>query len=253
MLLTTLSYTPLAAGGVVEALGGDREHLVVQVGLCEAPGPPLRAITLHAFLHHVSCARRREILLRASSRQLAPATMSVCGIDLGNDTSLVALARKRGIDMILNSESARETPAMAGFTPTRRFVGCAGKGQLNMNIKVRTPPVGQRTAAPSRQSGAPSQCYAQAGQAPDHRAGGSSAWSRQAPPKHPSVTPRAQMGRCGVTGGLARARARGTAAKPAAATTGFWTSKQHLTLPGGTRGGCARCAPPSSPPRGGSP
>eukprot|EP00793_Prasinoderma_coloniale_P006789 PRCOL_00001620-RA len=61
--------------------------------------------------------------------------MSVCGIDLGNATSLVALARKRGIDMILNSESARETPAVAGFTPTRRFVGCAGQAQVNMNVK----------------------------------------------------------------------------------------------------------------------
>lgn len=41
--------------------------------------------------------------------------MSVCGFDVGNDTSCVALARKRGIDVLMNKESKRETPAAINF------------------------------------------------------------------------------------------------------------------------------------------
>ncbi len=41
--------------------------------------------------------------------------MSVVGFDVGNDTSCVALARKRGIDVIMNKESKRETPAAINF------------------------------------------------------------------------------------------------------------------------------------------
>lgn len=41
--------------------------------------------------------------------------MSVVGLDIGNDTSCVALARKRGIDVIMNKESKRETPAVVNF------------------------------------------------------------------------------------------------------------------------------------------
>lgn len=41
--------------------------------------------------------------------------MSVVGFDVGNDTSCVALARKRGIDVLMNKESKRETPAVVNF------------------------------------------------------------------------------------------------------------------------------------------
>lgn len=41
--------------------------------------------------------------------------MSVAGFDVGNDTSCVALARKRGIDVVMNKESKRETPAVVNF------------------------------------------------------------------------------------------------------------------------------------------
>lgn len=40
---------------------------------------------------------------------------SVVGFDVGNDTSCVALARKRGIDVLMNKESKRETPAVVNF------------------------------------------------------------------------------------------------------------------------------------------
>lgn len=41
--------------------------------------------------------------------------MSVVGFDVGNDTSCVALARKRGIDVVMNKESKRETPAAINY------------------------------------------------------------------------------------------------------------------------------------------
>lgn len=41
--------------------------------------------------------------------------MSVVGLDVGNDTSCVALARKRGVDVLMNKESKRETPAVISF------------------------------------------------------------------------------------------------------------------------------------------
>ena len=41
--------------------------------------------------------------------------MSVVGIDFGNANNVVALARRKGIDVVLNTESKRETPSMVNF------------------------------------------------------------------------------------------------------------------------------------------
>ena len=41
--------------------------------------------------------------------------MSVVGIDFGNANNIVALARRKGIDVVLNDESKRETPSMVNF------------------------------------------------------------------------------------------------------------------------------------------
>lgn len=41
--------------------------------------------------------------------------MSVVGIDFGNANNVVALARRKGIDVVLNDESKRETPSMINF------------------------------------------------------------------------------------------------------------------------------------------
>ncbi len=51
--------------------------------------------------------------------------MSVVGFDVGNDTSCVALARKRGIDVVMNKESKRETPAAINFGGWKRFLESA--------------------------------------------------------------------------------------------------------------------------------
>ena len=41
--------------------------------------------------------------------------MSVVGLDFGSANNVVALARRKGIDVVLNDESKRETPCMVNF------------------------------------------------------------------------------------------------------------------------------------------
>ncbi|KAL5994097.1 hypothetical protein ACLOJK_034968, partial [Asimina triloba] len=54
--------------------------------------------------------------------------MSVVGFDFGNESCVVAVARQRGIDVILNDELKRETSAI-------RFIGTAGAASSVMNLK----------------------------------------------------------------------------------------------------------------------
>lgn len=61
--------------------------------------------------------------------------MSVVGFDLGNESCIVAVARQRGIDVVLNDESKRETPAIVCFGEKQRFIGTAGAASSLMNPK----------------------------------------------------------------------------------------------------------------------
>uniref|UniRef100_A0A2P2MNV3 Uncharacterized protein MANES_04G123400 n=1 Tax=Rhizophora mucronata TaxID=61149 RepID=A0A2P2MNV3_RHIMU len=61
--------------------------------------------------------------------------MSVVGFDLGNESCIVAVARQRGIDVVLNDESKRETPAVVSFGDKQRFIGTAGAASSMMNPK----------------------------------------------------------------------------------------------------------------------
>ena len=61
--------------------------------------------------------------------------MSVVGFDFGNVNCLVAVARQRGIDVVLNDESNRETPAIVCFGEKQRFIGTAGAASTMMNPK----------------------------------------------------------------------------------------------------------------------
>ncbi|KAG6788931.1 hypothetical protein POTOM_005009 [Populus tomentosa] len=61
--------------------------------------------------------------------------MSVVGFDFGNENCLVAVARQRGIDVVLNDESKRETPAIVCFGDKQRFIGTAGAASTMMNPK----------------------------------------------------------------------------------------------------------------------
>ncbi|KAL6524240.1 hypothetical protein OROGR_016674 [Orobanche gracilis] len=62
--------------------------------------------------------------------------MSVVGFDFGNESCVVAVARQRGIDVVLNDESKRETPAIVCFGNKQRFLGTAGAASSMMNPKI---------------------------------------------------------------------------------------------------------------------
>lgn len=57
------------------------------------------------------------------------------GFDVGNESCIVAVARQRGIDVVLNDESKRETPAIVCFGEKQRFIGTAGAASSLMNPK----------------------------------------------------------------------------------------------------------------------
>ncbi|XP_023742916.1 heat shock 70 kDa protein 16 [Lactuca sativa] len=52
--------------------------------------------------------------------------MSVVGFDIGNENCAIAVAKRSGIDMLLNDESKRETPAVVSFGEKQRFLGSSG-------------------------------------------------------------------------------------------------------------------------------
>ncbi|KAJ3694147.1 hypothetical protein LUZ60_009627 [Juncus effusus] len=61
--------------------------------------------------------------------------MSVVGFDFGNETSIVAVARQRGIDVVLNDESKRETPSLVFFGDKQRSIGTAATSSITTNPK----------------------------------------------------------------------------------------------------------------------
>lgn len=61
--------------------------------------------------------------------------MSVVGIDLGNLASYIAVARNRGIDVIANEVSNRDTPSLVSFGPKQRYLGEPAKTQETSNFK----------------------------------------------------------------------------------------------------------------------
>ncbi|CAG8593411.1 15371_t:CDS:2 [Funneliformis mosseae] len=61
--------------------------------------------------------------------------MSVVGIDLGNLSSKIAIARNRGIDVICNEVSNRATPSLVSFGLKQRYLGEAAKTQEISNFK----------------------------------------------------------------------------------------------------------------------
>ena len=59
----------------------------------------------------------------------------MAGFDLGDQSSCLAVARKRGIDVLLNKESSRETPSVLSFGPKSRLMGTAAVGSISINPK----------------------------------------------------------------------------------------------------------------------
>ncbi|XP_050521873.1 heat shock 70 kDa protein 4 [Daktulosphaira vitifoliae] len=63
------------------------------------------------------------------------ASMSVIGIDFGNESCYVAVARAGGIETIANDYSLRATPSCVAFSPRNRIIGVAAKNQMVTNMK----------------------------------------------------------------------------------------------------------------------
>ncbi|KAF5730551.1 heat shock 70 kDa protein 16 [Tripterygium wilfordii] len=61
--------------------------------------------------------------------------MSVVGLDIGNENCVIAVVKQRGIDVLLNEESQRETPSVVCFGEKQRFLGSAGAASASMNPK----------------------------------------------------------------------------------------------------------------------
>ncbi|GAB2298859.1 hypothetical protein Dimus_032938 [Dionaea muscipula] len=61
--------------------------------------------------------------------------MSAIGFDIGNENCVIAAVKQRGIDVLLNDESKRETPAVVSFGEKQRFLGSAGAAFATMNPK----------------------------------------------------------------------------------------------------------------------
>ncbi|KAK9064189.1 hypothetical protein SSX86_015569 [Deinandra increscens subsp. villosa] len=61
--------------------------------------------------------------------------MSVIGFDIGNESCVIAAARRGGVDVLLNDESKNETPAVVSFGEKQRFFGSAGAAFATANPK----------------------------------------------------------------------------------------------------------------------
>ena len=59
--------------------------------------------------------------------------MSVAGLDVGYQATCIAVARKRGIDVLMNKESKRETPSLVAFGAKQRLLGTDAVGSLSIN------------------------------------------------------------------------------------------------------------------------
>jgi len=57
------------------------------------------------------------------------------GVDFGGNSILIGIAKKGGVDVIVNDASNRETPVVVGFGENERFIGEQGYVQLKSNFK----------------------------------------------------------------------------------------------------------------------
>lgn len=59
----------------------------------------------------------------------------MAGIDIGDQKSCIAVARKRGVDVLMNKESKRETPSVVAFGAKQRQLGTDAAGSMSINPK----------------------------------------------------------------------------------------------------------------------
>ncbi|CAM9972126.1 unnamed protein product, partial [Ectocarpus fasciculatus] len=61
--------------------------------------------------------------------------MSVIGIDFGNDTCVIGMAARGGIDIILNENSNRKNPTLVSFQGKQRLMGEGAASIARSNFK----------------------------------------------------------------------------------------------------------------------
>jgi len=61
--------------------------------------------------------------------------MAVVGVDIGDDSTFISVARMGGVDSIANEYSQRNTPTVVSLGGKQRFIGVSGENQRNLNIK----------------------------------------------------------------------------------------------------------------------
>lgn len=79
--------------------------------------------------------RRRRFVVYSRTPHQSMSAMSVIGIDFGNESCYVAVARAGGIETIANDYSLRATPSCVAFSPRNRIIGVAAKNQMVTNMK----------------------------------------------------------------------------------------------------------------------
>lgn len=60
--------------------------------------------------------------------------MSICGIDFGNLSVLIAQTAKGGVDVILNDSSNRQTATCVSIQGKQRFIGDSGAAMVSLII-----------------------------------------------------------------------------------------------------------------------
>ncbi|KAI3741044.1 hypothetical protein L1987_58711 [Smallanthus sonchifolius] len=67
--------------------------------------------------------------------------MSAIGFDIGNDSCVIAAAKRGGIDALSNDESKRETPSVVSFGKKQRLLGCAAAAFAIANPNSTVPQI----------------------------------------------------------------------------------------------------------------
>lgn len=67
--------------------------------------------------------------------------MPVIGIDLGSDNCVISLARKGGIDVVVNEFSRRYSPNIVAFTDKERNIGESGLSQVTFSPQNTVPAI----------------------------------------------------------------------------------------------------------------
>merc|ERR1712142_961517 len=61
--------------------------------------------------------------------------MAVVGLDIGDHSTYISLARQGGVDTIANDYTQRATPTIVALGGRQRFMGVSAENQRNLTVK----------------------------------------------------------------------------------------------------------------------